>query len=139
MALTDNQQQEGRVYLYRKCRACGAKMHIESHNCLKCGASFWQNALTGKWKDGCYGSQNPEDAVYSKDMNNAGICMQCVNVLKYGDICKPAVCFGVRDVRGGGSMRPCGECREFNETRFNCCQEVQKKEAAAEFKSFFKK
>jgi hypothetical protein len=47
--------------------------------------------------------------------------MKCVNVLQRGIICEPIRCFAT----GKGS---CENCRRFESTRFECCQEVLKTE-----------
>jgi hypothetical protein len=111
--------QEGKTYAYEKCPGCGAKLHIDAHYCLNCGEDYWNKCMTGEWRQVLYRSRNQEDAIYSVPMNDTEKCMKCANVTQRGIACRPKHCFAT----GRGK---CGNCRMFDNTLFDCCQEAQK-------------
>ena len=102
-------------YFYHHCLPCKVKVHIDSNTCWKCGQ---------KVEDMVYGSENPNDAMYSYALNKVEKCFNCYNVQK-GTVCRYAYCFGT----GRGD---CESCNRFEGTRFNCCQNEQKKEETYE-------
>jgi len=112
---------DGRTYIYEKCPGCGAKLHIGTRYCLKCGADYLRKCMAGEWQQVCYSSHNPEDAMYSRRMNKIEKCMACANVLQRGISCEKKNCFA----SGRGK---CENCKTFDNTIFDCCQEVQKEE-----------
>jgi len=111
--------QENKTFYFKVCPGCRAKLHIDAKKCLKCGADYWQKCQSGEWQEICCISHNPEDAVYSKPMNNVEKCMRCTNVTQRGIICKPKYCFS----SGRGK---CDNCKTFDPTIFDCCQDEQK-------------
>jgi len=117
----EKKSEEGSIYRYKKCKACGAKLHTEARYCLKCGADYWYKCFTREWEDIYYRSSNPEDAVYSMPMNEVEKCMKCRNLLELGTLCEKKFCFAT----GRGK---CENCRTFDMIIFECCQETQAKE-----------
>jgi len=110
---------KGGAYFYKKCPSCGAKLHICGLVCQNCMTDYWKKCMTGEWKDRCFVSTSPEDAIYSRPMNNVEKCMKCRNVKERGVICKQKYCFAT----GRGN---CESCSTFDPTIFDCCQEEQK-------------
>ena len=103
-----------KTYSYKKCRACGVKMHIYAAECWKCRE---------KAENLSYHSHNQDDELYSRNLNSVERCMNCYNVLQQGKSCEQINCFGTGRGRSGMS---CDYCRRTEGVRFNCCQEVQK-------------
>ena len=112
----DNQQEHKRTYLFRLCPSCGTKLNIYAILCFKCEKRHDYNAKTGKWQDVIYSTQNENDAIYSRLMNNVDKCMVCPNT-KNGNTCKYIYCYG----SGKGD---CDLCNRFESIRFMCCQEI---------------
>ena len=99
------------VYIYKRCLPCGIKLHVGTRKCLKCGR---------KATDTTYGSDNPEDAIYNRSLNQVNKCFSCFNTLQ-GNPCLYVICFGT----GKGD---CEICKRFKSIRFECCQKVQARE-----------
>ena len=108
------EQDTTKTYSYKKCHACGVKMHIDAIECWKCK----EKAINLN-----YHSNNKEDEIYSRNLNSVERCMNCYNVLQRGNSCEQINCFGTGRGRSGMS---CEYCRRTEGVRFNCCQEVQK-------------
>jgi len=132
----NDKNQEGRIYFFKKCPACGEKIHISSLVCHKCGADYWQKCIKGEWKDIDYSSRDPANMIYCLKMNNVNKCMKCKNVLERGICCHQKHCFAT----GWGR---CENCKTFDPLIFDCCQEMQKdllnKEQAEELNKGMKK
>jgi hypothetical protein len=110
MAAESKQKLAGKVYIYKKCKPCGIKLHVLARSCWKCGKHT---------EDMAYGSDNSEDAIYNREVNDVKKCLNCRNT-KDGKTCKYAICFGT----GRGR---CELCNMYENMRFMCCQELQKK------------
>jgi hypothetical protein len=100
-------------YFFQQCKPCGVKLHVHANKCWICGQQV-ENKV--------YRSNDPKDAIYSTNMNSVKKCIRCANVLYLKKICEPISCFGT----GRGK---CDECKELENTRFDCCQEEQQKGA----------
>jgi len=109
----------GAEYSFKKCQNCGTKLHMSALVCPCCKTEYWKKLMTGEWRDKCYTTHNPEDAIYSRPMNNVEKCQKCRNVTERGIICKTKHCFAT----GRGS---CESCSTFDPIIFDCCQEEQK-------------
>ena len=98
------------VYIFKKCLPCRIKFNINAYRCPKCAM---------RAHDMTYGSNNPDDAIYSMKINQDKCCL-CSNTLQ-GNPCLYAICFGT----GRGD---CELCKRFNSTRYECCQRIQARE-----------
>jgi hypothetical protein len=121
MANDKSTEQKQKEYFYKRCLPRGNKVHIDSYACWKCGK---------RPEDMVYCSNNPNDYLFNIRLNNVEKCMSCYNVQR-GVICKYIICFGT----GKGD---CDKCRNLTETRFCCCQEVQKQEKELYNKELFR-
>jgi len=117
----DKKTEASKLYRYKKCPACEAKIHIDGRFCLKCGADYWYKCFLREWEDIIYHSYNQENALYSMPMNYVEKCMKCRNVSERGIVCEKKYCFAT-------SRGKCENCRTFDSLIFDCCQEVQAKE-----------
>jgi len=104
------QEQDSRVFLYKVCSSCRAKMHIFAKRCPQCSVPTNENILS---------SHNQEDMIYNTTVNSAEMCPQCDNA-KLGNICEPIFCFGL-------GRENCEFCKGAENIRYICCQRVQKK------------
>jgi len=109
----DKKDDQG-TYSYKRCKPCGLKIHINTHKCWKCGEKLEEIHYRGH--------NNPEDTIYSRDLNYTEKCMSCYKVVKLGkEPCQKMICFAT--ARG-----KCDACRIGFPEIFDCCQETMKAE-----------
>ena len=109
-----------REYIFRLCPTCGVKLHTCAFICFKCGKRYNYDANSGKWVDFVYKSTNSSDAIYNRKMNDVEKCFNCWNT-QNNNTCKYIYCYG----SGRGN---CAACKRFESTRFDCCQEIVKRD-----------
>jgi hypothetical protein len=110
----DEKKDDQGSYSYSKCSNCKIKLHISASKCWKCG----EKPENMRYR----GSKNPDDAIYSRDLNYVEKCMNCYNINYLGkEPCQKMICFAT----GRGK---CEACRIGLPTIFACCQETIKAE-----------
>lgn len=123
---TKKQIQAGKkLYFYQRCLPCDVKLHISAYECWKCGKRPEPHIA--------YGSENPNDAIYSLRLNSIKKCLDCYNTQR-GNTCKYIICFGSVPGQKTETVRrntDCEACNRFHSIRFECCQQLQKEVSGA--------
>jgi hypothetical protein len=119
----EREETKRRLFLYFLCPTCGVKLHLDAYWCWKCGNQANWNAnkkngdgTLGAYEvKGAYASDDPEDGIYCRKMNDCEICMTCKNT-QLNRTCAYFHCFG----SGRGN---CGVCERTPNSPFLCCRE----------------